>query len=179
MTTTDWILDIVLIALVLRQVREARIDKRFVAIPAGIVAYSGSHYLTSFPTDGNNLLYVGGLLALGVALGVAGGLVTHVRAAGGHAFARAGLAAAGIWVTSMSARMGFLVWVSYGSGQDWLRDYSVAHHVTSGDVWQTGLVLLALSEVIVRLAIIVARSEKAKRAVETAPAALQLANTWH
>ena len=174
MTTTDWILDIVLIALVLRQIREARIDKRFVLIPASIVAYTGSHYLTSVPTGGNNLYYVGGLLALGIALGVAGGLTTHVRAAEGHGYARAGLAAAGIWVVSMSVRMGFLVWISYGSGKDWLRDYSIAHHVTSGNVWQTGLVLLALSEVIVRLGIIVARSQQAKRTVVAEPAAQQL-----
>ena len=174
MTTTDWIIDIVLIVIVLRQIRESRIDRRFVLIPVGIVAYTASHYLTSIPTDGNNVAYVAGLATLGVALGVAGGFATHVRAADGHGYARAGLVAAGLWVSSMSARMAFLVWISYGSGQNWLRDYSIAHHVTSGDVWQTGLVLMALGEVVVRVGIIVARSEHAKRAGVQHPVAEQL-----
>jgi len=163
MTTTDWIIDIVLIVIVLRQIKEVEIGRRFVLLPAGIVAYTASNYLASVPNVGHNWLYLGGLLTLGVALGVAGGFTTHVRAADGTAYARAGLAAASLWITSMSARMGFLVWITYGSGKSWLRDYSVAHHITTADVWQTGLVLLALSEVIVRLGIIVARGQRAKQ----------------
>ncbi len=163
MTTTDWIIDITLVLLVLRQIREARIDRRFVLIPAGLVAYTDSTYLHAIPTMGHDLVLIGACLAVGTMLGVAGGLATHVRIADGQGHARAGVVAASLWVASMGARLGFIVWISHPAGEAALGRFSAAHGITGADAWQDALVLLALSEVIVRLGIIVARSELAKR----------------
>jgi hypothetical protein len=162
MTTTDWIIDIALVLLVLRQIREARIDRGFVLIPAALVSYTASKYLHAIPTGGHDLVLIAACLALGTALGVAGGFTTRVRVVDGHGFAQAGFTAAALWVGSMTARLGFIVWITH-SGSAALGRFSVAHHLTSGDVWQDALVLLALSEVIVRLAIVVTRSELQKR----------------
>lgn len=174
MTTTDWLIDIALILIVLRQIREARIDKMFILLPAGIVTYTASKYLHTVPTGGNDLLLIAACLAVGTALGVAGGLTTHVRVAEGKSYARAGVVAASLWIVSMTARLGFIIWITHSAGAADLGRFSLARHITSGDVWQTALVLLALSEVVVRLAIIVTRSELGKRGAASGTAARRL-----
>jgi hypothetical protein len=174
MTTTDWLIDIALILIVLRQIREARIDRRFVLIPAGLVAYTASKYLHAVPTAGNDVLLIAACLAVGTALGVAGGLTTRVRVADGTGHARAGAVAASLWIVSMTARLGFIVWITHSAGAAALGRFSVEHNITGADVWQSALVLLALSEVVVRLGIVVLRSELLKRAAVTGPADQQL-----
>ncbi|MBE7186989.1 hypothetical protein [Jatrophihabitans endophyticus] len=160
MTTSDWIIDIVLVLIVLRQIREEKLTLRFVLVPLGIVAYVAHTYLTSFPTAGNDLVLTGAALALGSALGVAGGLLTKVRGVDGAAFVRAGWGAASLWVASMSARLGFIIWITHSGGAA-LGRFSVAHDITSADVWQTALVVLALSEVLTRVGTIVLRGHRA------------------
>jgi hypothetical protein len=166
MTTTDWLIDITLVLIVLRQLREARMDLKFLLIPAAIVYFTASHYLHGIPTSGNDLVLIVGCAAAGALLGVAGGLTTRVRAAGGHAFVKAGPAAAAIWVTSMTARLGFIIWCTHGSGEHTLARFSMSHQI-SADAWQTALVLLALSEVVVRFGFIVIRGVLATTANTT------------
>lgn len=159
MTTTDWIIDIVLVLVVLRQIREEKLGLRFVLLPLGIVGYVAHSYLHGIPTAGNDLVLVVGALLAGATLGVVGGFATLVRAENGTAFVRAGWAAAGLWVGSMTARLGFIIWITHSAGEAWLGRFSVAHDITGGDVWQTALVLLALSEVIGRIGVIVIRGQ--------------------
>ncbi len=158
MTTTDWIIDIALVFVVLRQLREERLTVRFVLLPAAIVFFVAKNYLHGFPTSGNDVVLIGMFTAVGAALGLAGGLLTRVRAHNGTAFVRAGWSAATLWVASMTARLAFIVWISNTSaGEQAITRFSAEHHITSGNAWQTALVLLALSEVGVRIATIVAR----------------------
>jgi hypothetical protein len=169
MTTTDWIIDIVLILIVVRQIREARIDKRFVLIPAAIVAFTAHSYLHGLPTGGNDLVLIISCLAVGSALGLAGGFATRVRAHDGHAYAQAGVLAAGLWIGSMTARLGFIIWITHSAGEASLARFSVAHHITGADVWQTALVLLALSEVVVRIGTVVVRGYLATEQAKARP----------
>ncbi len=162
MNLTDWIVDIALVALVLRQVREARFDTRALLLPLGLIGWSVSQYLTKIPTAGNDLVLIGAFVATGVALGVAGGLTTRVRTDGGTAaLVKAGWLPATLWVASMTARMGFLVWVSYGSGTQHLASFSLHHDITSADAWQDALLLMALSEVGLRLGLLKLRANRA------------------
>jgi hypothetical protein len=57
----------------------------------------------------------------------------------------------------MSARLGFILWATSSNGEAALGRFSQTHDITGSDVWTTALVTLALSEVLVRLAIIVGR----------------------
>lgn len=82
MTTTDWITDIALVLVVFRQLREGRLDLKTFLIPLGIVAFVAHTYLDSIPTAGNDLLLIGALMAVGAALGIAGGVYTRIRVAG-------------------------------------------------------------------------------------------------
>ena len=174
MTTTDWIIDVVLVLIVLRQIREEKFTARVVIIPAVIVAYVAHSYLHSFPTGGNDLLLIGLATGLGAVLGLAGGLLTRVRSADGAAYIKAGPAAAGIWIASMTARLGFIIWITHSSGSASIARFSEAHYITAADSWQTALVLLALSEVVIRIGLITVRALRAART--TAPTTAQPAS---
>jgi hypothetical protein len=62
----------------------------------------------------------------------------------------------------MGARMGFQMWVDHG-GSDDVGRFSVAHHITTGDAWVAAFVLMALTEVVTRLATIFIRSRMVVR----------------
>lgn len=176
MTTTDWIIDIALILIVVRQMREERFTLRFVALPLGIVAYVAHTYLHSLPTSGNDIELIAASLAVGTALGVVGGLITRVRGADGEAYAQAGPAAAALWIASMTARLGFILWITHSAGEAALGRFSIAHQISDANVWQTALVLLALSEVISRIGIIAVRALRARAAAPSTSTAKQLVN---
>jgi hypothetical protein len=160
MTFTDYVLDIVLIAIVIRQVRESRLDLRAVLLPVGICVFVCSHYLKALPTDGNDLLLIGGFAAVGVLCGAVSAAATRVRSDGGdHALIKAGWVAAGIWVASMGFRLGFAIWSSHG-GSDDLTRFSIEHHITGGDAWTDALVLMAMGEVFVRTGLLVLRGRR-------------------
>ncbi len=161
MTTTDWIIDIVLVLIVVRQMRTEELTRRFVLVPAIIVFIVARSYLHGLPSGGTDLTLVVLGIALGSTLGLAGGLLTKVWGADGKAFVKAGPGAATVWIASMTARLGFIVWITH-SGQDDITRFSMSHGIHAQNTWQTALVLLALSEVVVRIAIIVARGEHAK-----------------
>ena len=161
MTTSDWIIDIALIAVVLRQLRVSRIDARTVLVPLGLVGFSVSHYLTAIPTAGNDLVVIGAFALAGVLLGLVGGLATRVKAmVGGGASCQAGFVSAFLWVASMSARLGFVAWAESASGGRSLGRFSVAHDLTTADVWSSALIMMVLGEVLVRISIIVGRGRR-------------------
>ncbi|WP_439678382.1 hypothetical protein [Embleya sp. MST-111070] len=173
MTFTDWITDIVLVLIVFRQLREDRLDRKTFLIPLGIVAFVAWKYLDTIPTAGNDTVLIGALMAIGAALGVAGGIFTRIRSAGGHLLIKAGAVSAVLWVVGMGARMGFQVWVDHGGADDVAR-FSLDHHITSGQAWVAAFVLMALTEVVTRVATIFVRSRMvaAGRPVNTAARAV-------
>ncbi len=167
MTSTDWILDIALLLVVFRQIRESRVDRRFVIVPLAIVAVVAHSYLHDIPTAGNDIALVSVAVAVGAALGIAGGLATRVRSDGGrYALAKAGWIASALWVIGMGARMGFYLWSQHG-GAPAIAQFSVAHHITTADAWVAAFVLMAMTEVATRLGTIVLRAQLAQRAAAT------------
>ncbi|MGW1208144.1 hypothetical protein ACWD5F_00755 [Streptomyces sp. NPDC002499] len=164
MTTTDWITDIALLLVVFRQLREGRLDHKTYLIPLGIVAFVASHYLHSVPTAGNDLELIGTLVAVGAVLGIAGGVYTRIRTTGGHLFIKAGTVSAVLWVLGMGARMGFQLWTDHGGADDVAR-FSITHHITTDQAWVAAFVLMALTEVVTRLATIFVRSRLVEREV--------------
>ncbi|MFJ3325637.1 hypothetical protein ACIPMT_14440 [Streptomyces griseus] len=161
MTTTEWITDIALVLIVFRQLREGRLDLKTFLLPLGIVAFVAHTYLDAVPTAGNDLVLIGALMAVGTALGVAGGVHTRIRVAGEHLLIKAGMVSAILWILGMGARMGFQFWVSHG-GADHVTRFSVAHHITSDQAWVAAFVLMALTEVVTRIATIFIRSRRVK-----------------
>ncbi|MCC0093296.1 hypothetical protein K7B10_00435 [Streptomyces flavotricini] len=165
MTATEWITDIALVLIVFRQLREGRLDHKTFLLPLAIVAFVGYSYLDSVPTAGNDLVLIGALTAVGAVLGIAGGIYTRIRTLDGDLLIKAGAVSAVLWIAGMGARMGFQTWVEHGGGADDVARFSLAHHITSGQAWVTAFVLMAITEVVTRVATIYVRS----RAVRTAP----------
>jgi hypothetical protein len=156
MTTTDWILDLALILAVLRQVRESRLSVRGMALPVVIVGWAVFHYLHSIPTAGHDLELLGALAGIGALLGLLSGAATRVRVHEGHAYIRAGVLAGALWVVGVGFRLAFQLFAEHG-GADTIARFSVAHDITSDTAWVAALVLMAVAEVVARLAVITIR----------------------
>jgi hypothetical protein len=159
MTLTDWIIDIALILIVFRQLREERLTIRTILLPLILMGWAGATYLHGVPTAGNDVLLMTVLALVGAVFGLLGGLLTRVRYHDGAVRIKATASAAGLWVISMGARMAFAVWSTYPSGIAHIGQFSVAHDITSGQAWVTALILMAFGEVIVRMGIILIRGQ--------------------
>jgi len=160
MTFTDYLIDVALIAVVLRNIRESRFGLHAVLLPLGLLGFAASHYLKSTPTSGHDVeLYVA-LTAVGAVVGALSGATTFLRIDDdGSLLARAGVAAAGLWVLGMGARMAFSIYAN-GVGGDAVARFSVAHEITGAGAWTTALILMAAGQVVVKLAVQLARGQR-------------------
>jgi hypothetical protein len=161
MSLTDWIIDIALILVVFRQLRESKLSWFTILLPLAIIAWACTQYLHGVPTAGNDLLLITVAIAVGVVFGLFSGLLTRVRRHDGHVYIRATIGAAAVWVVAMGFRLVFEVWASHPSGAAHLGSFSVTHDITSGQAWVTALLLMAFAQVVVRLAIIIVRGQLA------------------
>ena len=160
MTFTDYLIDSILVLLVVRQIRESRLDLRATLLPIGLAVGIGGSYLRGIPTAGNDLTLVVVLTSVGIGLGLLSALTTRVRSDGGrYPLVKAGWVAGGAWVAGMGSRFAFLVWATHGGAAD-LGRFSQTHHITSGDAWTAALVLMALGEVLTRTLVLVARGRR-------------------
>jgi hypothetical protein len=168
MTFTDYLIDISLIAIVLLQVRGRRLTPRELLLPVGIVAFVAYTYLRAIPTAGNDLVLVIGAAALGALLGGLAGRFTSVTAgADGVPFAKAGLAAATLWILGTGGRLAFQVWATHGGGAA-IAHFSAAHSITTLTAWTSALILMALSEAVVRTGVLGWRSTSVRRRARAA-----------
>ena len=154
MNATGYIINAILVLLVVRQIRETRLNLANLILPVVLVAGAAAYYLRSVPTAGNDLVLDITLGAIGAVLGALCAFATRVRrGADGVALAKAGVVAAILWIVGIGARMGFAYASDHGSGPAIAR-FSVAHSITSADAWVAALVIMALAEVIARLAVL-------------------------
>jgi hypothetical protein len=166
MTITDYLINFALIALVILQIRGSRCDLRTAVRPLILVGAAALYYLRVIPTAGNDLQLDGVLIALGLVLGIACGATTRVwRANDGFSYAKAGVAAAALWVVGLGARLAFEEFSTHG-GTKAIVNFSVVHDITSQDAWVAALVLMALAEVISRLITIRIRAARTRNTGE-------------
>lgn len=159
MTTTDWIIDIALIAVVFIQLREQRLSVRTFLLPVVILAWATTTYLHGVPTAGNDMALIAILTVVGAIFGLFSGLLTRVRRVDGKVYIKASIGAAALWVLGMGLRMAFAVWTSSSSGAAHIGRFSAQHDITSAQAWVAALLLMAFGQVLVRLAIIAVRGQ--------------------
>ena len=152
MTTYEYLLNAAFVLLVLRQAWERELDRRSVIIPLALMFFVGSQYLHTLPTAGNDLVLIVGLAAVGLTLGVLGGLATRLRAGDGVALARVGWIAGGLLVLGIGARMAFAFAIGHGF-EPAVRSFSIAHQI-GVTAWPVALVSMALIEVGARIAVV-------------------------
>jgi hypothetical protein len=170
MRTTDYLINAMFVLIVLRQAHERELDRRSVIVPLAIVAYVAHLYIRSIPVAGNDLMLIGGLGAVGLALGVAGGFTTHVRAGdNGLALARVGWIAGALLIAGIGSRMMFAFALSHGAHHA-IANFSYTHQI-GASAWPVALVLMALLEVSTRIAIVQLRGRHVMRASPAVTAA--------
>jgi hypothetical protein len=165
MTVTDYVVDILLIAVVFRQLRARALSPGSVVLPVVLVAIACVNYLKPFTPGGNDPLLIALLAGTGVVLGTVSAVVTNVwREVDGRVMVRAGLLAAGAWVAGMASRFAFAVW-STGGGAGAVTRFSIEHRITSAQAWTTALVLMAVGEVVARVVVLQVRRANVQPAV--------------
>jgi len=151
---TGYIINIILVLLVLRQIRETRLDLVSLILPVVLVGGAAVYYLHSVPTAGHDVLLDVTLGSVGLALGVLCALATRLRRGpDGTALAKAGVIAAILWVAGIGARMAFALWSDHGGGAN-IASFSIAHQITGTSAWVAALVIMALAEVLARLSVL-------------------------
>jgi hypothetical protein len=165
MTSTEYALNIALVALVLLQIRGIKVTKAALVFPVVMTVWIATSLLKTIPTGGNDLvLEIGGALA-GATLGTCAGLATSVCRHGVTAIAKAGAFAALLWVIGIGARVAFSLWVGHG-GASSIRDFSITHHITGGPAWGTAFILMAITEVLTRTGVIYAKTRRSGAVIE-------------
>lgn len=158
MTTTDYVIAAVLVLLVVPQVRGTRLTPRTLLLPVALVAGAAAYYLKAVPTHGHDVLLDVLCVAAGALLGLGCGLFTRFAKDGeGFLVAKAGLAAAVLWVAGMAARTGFEYAATHG-GAHAIADFSRSNSITGSDAWTAALLLMALAQVLARLATVRVRA---------------------
>jgi len=156
MSPTDYIIDLLLIGLVLRQIRRRPLTTGSIVLPFVLIAVAGLNYLRPFRIGGNDLALIVLLTAVGTTLGALSGLTTRVWREDGAIMSQAGAAAALLWILGMAARFGFAYYSTHSGGAEVAR-FSFSHDITSTAAWTTALVLMAFGEVLARVLVLQAR----------------------
>ena len=163
MSTEDYVVNLILVALVLRQLRGKRLTALQLLWPMALVAWAAVSYLHPVPPVGHDVALVVVCAVAGVGLGGAAGILTRVaRGPDGVLVARATGAAALLWVVGVGSRMAFALLAEHGGGPAIAR-FSAEHQITSALVWADALVAMALSEVVARTVVLVARAWRTGR----------------
>jgi hypothetical protein len=150
MTTIDYLINAAFLLIVFRQAHERQLDVRSLAVPLVLVFFVSQNYLHSIPTAGNDLVLVGALATVGIALGLASGFATHIRpGSDGLALARVGWLAGALLVAGIGSRMVFAFILSHGAQHE-VASFSIAHHIGAA-AWPVALVSMAMCEVTVRV----------------------------
>jgi len=162
MSITDYVIDILLIAVIFRQVRPHQLTPRAALLPILLLAAAGAIYLRPpFTLGGNDLALIVILAVVGIVLGVLSGLADTVwRDTAGTLLFRATVLSVIAWVLGMGFRFGF-AYYAYHSGGPSIARFSVRHDITGAHIWTTALFLMAAGQVLARLGLLQLRRVRA------------------
>jgi hypothetical protein len=158
---TDYVIDILLIVVIFRQVRPHELTPRAALLPLALLAVAGIIYLRPFTLRGNDLGLILILSAAGIVLGALSGLADHIwwdeqR----RLMFRAGVISVVAWVAGMGFRFWFAFYAYHGGGPA-VASFSLRHDISGADIWTTALVLMAFGQVLARLGVLQVRRARA------------------
>jgi hypothetical protein len=150
MTTSDYIIDSALVLLVLMQLKERKLTLRQIIRPLIILGVAVANYLHGIPTQGNDLVLILAISAIGGLIGLASGVTVQMRTRGdGDVWFRSGPASAALWVLGMGSRFAFAWWASHG-GVGPIATFSAQHSISGTEAWTVALLGMAVFEVSIR-----------------------------
>lgn len=160
MTPAELLLNLaLLVAIVFSQLGRRVVTRRRFTIPLLIVAIAGLEYLRGAPTVAGDLRFyiigaaVGALFAL-----VASLFVRVERDPSGQIVARTGVAYALVWLVVIGGRVAFAEAATHTTFGNTVASFSRAESISGSGAWRAMFVLMALTMVVTRLAILGARS---------------------
>jgi len=160
-SVTDYVIDILLILVIFRQVRPHELTPRAALLPLVLLVIAGVIYLRPVTLGGNDLLLIVILTIAGAVLGVLSGLADSLwRDERGRLLFKAGAISVIAWVLGMGFRFWF-AYYGYHSGGPAVARFSVRHDITGADIWTTALVLMAFGQVLARVGILQVRRIRA------------------
>jgi len=154
-----YLINALLILLVVRQIREHQLDLRALAVPVLAVAAAAVMFLHAVPSGGSDIVLDLACVLAGAVMGLG---------PGGRPLGRAGVEAASMWIAGVGARMAFYFAATHGAGPA-IAAFSIAHHITGSAAWTAALVMMALADVLTRLAVVYLRGRRV--GAQPAPAA--------
>ena len=162
MSVTDYVIDILLILVIFRQVRPHELTPRAALLPLALLVAAGAIYLRPFTLRGNDLALILILAAAGVVLGGLSGLADSIWRDERRLLFRAGAISVILWVVGMGFRFWF-AYYAYHSGGPAVARFSVRHDISGADIWTTALVMMAFGQVLARLGVLQIRRVRAVR----------------
>ena len=157
---TMYVINAVLVLMVIRQIREHPLDLRSLAGPVLAVGAAAVLFLHSVPVAGNDFVLELACVAAGATMGAVSGLATKLRRGqDGRALGHAGWLSASLWIVGVGARMAFAIAATNGAGPAIAR-FSMAHQITGQAAWVAALIMMALADVLTRLAVIYVRGRR-------------------
>jgi hypothetical protein len=163
MSATDYVIDILLILVIFRQVPPRELTRHTVVLPLVLLAVAAVIYLRPIALKGNDLALIVVLSLAGIVLGLLSGRADRVwRDQRGRLMYRVGLVSVVAWVAGMGFRFGF-AYYAYHSGAGAVARFSASHDITGARIWTTALVAMAFGQVLARLAVLQARRVRGER----------------
>jgi FtsH-binding integral membrane protein len=160
-SVTDYVIDILLIVVIFRQVRPHELTPRAALLPLALLVAAGIIYLRPFTLRGNDLALILILAAAGIVLGALSGLADRVwRDDAGQLLFRATVLSVVAWVAGMGFRFWFAFYAYHGGGPA-VASFSLRHDISGADIWTTALVLMAFGQVLARLGVLQVRRVRA------------------
>ena len=161
MSTTDYVIDILLILVIFRQVRPHELTLRSALLPLALLIVAGIVYLRPFTLRGNDLSLIVILAAGGIVLGTLSGAADRIwRDDRRRLMFRAGTVSVITWIAGMGFRFGF-AYYAYHGGASSVASFSARHDITGANIWTTALVLMAFGQVLARLGVLQGRRIRA------------------
>lgn len=160
MSTEECILNLGLLGFVLySQYGSHPLTRRRFLLPLLIVGVAAWLFIPGAPTIGGDLNLELAGVAAGVVFGLLAGWLVNVDRdiATGLIVARAGLAYAALWVAVIGGRM-LYAWAATNVWSQQVTQFSIDHQITGAPAWKAAFVLMALTMVIVRVAVTAARA---------------------
>jgi hypothetical protein len=156
-SATDYIIDILLIVVIFRQVRPRELTLHTTFLPLALLAVAGIIYLRPITLRGNDLALIVILAIVGIVLGLISALGDKFwRDQRGRLIYRAGVISVVAWILGMGFRFGF-TYYAYHSGGPAVARFSASRDITGAGIWTTALVAMAFGQVLARLALLQAR----------------------
>ena len=172
MSAIDWLLPLILVQSVVRQLKGRRLGLFGLTWPIALVAWAGYTYIRGFPPESSDLALVVGSVVLGLVLGVLAGKTSVVsRRADGRLVVRSTPWTVVFWTVGSIGRLVFALYATHGGGPA-IGRFSATEHLTLG-AWTSALTGMALAEVVGRTVVLAPRARSTRLGPATPSPATQ------